>query len=468
MTNALMENITFDELRIGQSAELRRTLTKQDIALFAAVSGDVNPAHMDETYAENGPFQGVIGHGMWSGGLISTVLGTMLPGPGTIYLGQDMRFEKPVRLGDEITVRVSVRDKRADKPVVTLDCLCLNGRGETVLSGTATVMAPTRKIRVERPPVPSTIVLPRDHYEDILKAGRQMGRIRVAVVHPVRPADIGAVMEAFREGLIEPVLVGPEKRIKDACGGCGIEDAQFTFVDTEHSHEAAAKAAAMAACGEVDAIMKGALHTDELLGAIVSPASGLRTERRISHAYIMNVPTYAKPLIITDAAINIAPTLEEKADICRNAVDLWHVLFGMEKKPNVALLSAVETVTSRIPSTIDAAALCKMADRGQIRGAMLDGPLAFDNAVNVEAAQGKGLFSDVAGNADILVAPDIESGNMLAKQFIFLSHADAAGIVLGARVPVILTSRADGMRTRLLSCCVAIALSKARKEGRIK
>lgn len=468
MNDKMMENITFAELRTGQSAGLTRTLTQKDIDLFAAVSGDVNPAHLDENYAEQSPFQGVIAHGMWSGGLVSTVLGTMLPGPGTIYLGQDMQFEKPVRLGDTVTVRVTVRDKHKDRPVVTLDCLCLNATGETVLRGTATVLAPTEKLVLKRPEIPSVMVLPRDHYGDILEKCAALGPIKVAVVHPVSANVIRDVLEAVEARLIDPVLIGPAERIREACKTCSAALERFTIIDTEHSHAAAAKAAAMAAGGEVEAIMKGSLHTDELLTAIVSAAAGLRTERRISHAYIMNVMTYHKPLIITDAAINIAPTLEQKADICRNAIDLWRVLFGDNRKPKVALLSAVETVMSAVPSTIEAAALCKMAQRGQISGAEIDGPLAFDNAISKDAAAGKGIVSSVAGDADILVVPNIETGNALAKQMIFLGHADAAGIVLGARVPVILTSRADSTRTRLLSCCVALALSKARKEGRIK
>lgn len=468
MSEKMMENVTFDELQIGQSAELTRTLTEKDIALFAAVSGDINPAHMNEDYAQSSPFHGIIGHGMWSGGLISTVLGTMLPGPGTIYLGQDLRFEKPVRPGDKITVQLTVREKRADKPIVTLDCLCQNEKGEEVVRGTATVLAPVKKIRIERAAVPSVFVLPKDHYEEAMAACRKLGKIKIAVVHPVQANVIEAVMEAVDEGLIDPVLIGPVKRIEKACAEFGVDSKHFTLIDTEHSHEAAQKAVAMAAKGEVDAIMKGSLHTDELLGAIVSPSSGLRTERRISHAYVMNIPTYSKPLVITDAAINIAPTLEEKADITSNAIDLWRVLCGADKRPKVAILSAVETVTSRMPSTIDAAALCKMADRGQIVEADIDGPLAFDNAISMEAVKSKGIVSNVAGQADILVVPNIESGNALAKQLIFLGHADAAGIVLGARVPIILTSRADSTRTRLFSCCVALALSRARKDGRIK
>lgn len=468
MSGKLMENITFDELAIGQSAELTRTLTQKDIDLFAVVSGDTNPVHLDENYAEHSLFQGVVAHGMWTGGLISTVLGTMLPGLGTIYLGQEMRFAKPVRLGDTLTVRVTVREKKAGKPVVILDCLCRNDKGETVLEGVATILAPTQKLRLERPELPSVLVCPHDHYKAIIETCSKLGRLKVAVAHPVSSNVIEAVLEAVEENLIDPILIGPLLRVREACVKAGVKPDMFKIVDVEHSHEAAALAASMAAKGDVEAIMKGSLHTDELLGAIVGSNSGLRTERRISHAYIMNIMTYHKPLIITDAAINIAPTLEHKADITRNAIDLWRVLFGDDRKPKVALLSAVETVTSDMPSTIDAAALCKMADRGQIAGADLDGPLAFDNAIDMGAASDKGITSPVVGDADILVVPNIESGNALAKQMIFLGHADAAGIVLGARVPVILTSRADSTRTRLFSCCVALALSRARKEGRIK
>lgn len=469
MAEDIMANVTFEELAIGQSAELKRRLTQKDIELFAAVSGDVNPAHMDEHYAENSLFHGVIGHGMWSGGLISTVLGTELPGPGTIYLEQDMRFKKPVMLGDEVTVRVSVKSKRDDKPVVVFDCICLNEKGEVLLEGTATVLAPTEKIRIPRPDIPWVDIREKDHYKGTMEKCRAFGILKVAVVHPVQANVIEAVAEAVDEGLIDPILIGPEQRIKDAIQESGIDAKEWKIINVEHSHAAASKAAAMAASGEVDAIMKGSLHTEELLEAVVPSSAGLRTERRISHVYLMNIPTYHKPLMITDAAINIAPNLEQKADICQNAIDAWHVLFNHEHgDPKVAILSATEEVTSRIPSTIDAAALCKMADRGQIKEGRLDGPLAFDNAISAQAVKDKNIISDVAGDADILVVPDIEAGNALAKQLIFLGKADAAGIVLGARVPIILTSRADSKRTRMFSCGVAMALSAARREGRIK
>lgn len=309
----------------------------------------------------------------------------------------------------------------------------------------------------------------QDYYDRIIASCRSLGAIRVAVVHPVQSLVMDAVMEAVEEGLIEPVLIGPKEKILQACDGCcAVKGRKFPVIDTEHSHEAAEKAVAMAARGEVDALMKGSLHTDELLAAIVSASGGLRTERRISHVYVMRMQDYSKPLMVTDAAINITPDLDAKADICRNAIDLWRVLFGEERLPKVAILSAVETVNSRIPSTLDAAALCKMADRGQISGALLDGPLAFDNAISPQAAKEKNIRSEVAGDADILLVPNLETGNAIAKQMLFFGQADAAGIVLGARVPVILTSRADSTRTRIFSCCAALALSHARKEGRIK
>lgn len=472
MSQQMMKNVTFDELKIGQSAEMQRKLTQKDIELFAAVSGDVNPAHMDKEYAEHSLFHGVIGHGMWSGGLISTLLGTELPGPGTIYLEQDMKFKKPVHVDDVVTVRVTVKSKGSDKPIVTFDCACLNERDDVLVEGEATVLAPTERIILPKPAIPWVEIHEKDNYQETLDKCREFGKIKVAVVHPVNANVIDAVAEAVEEGLIEPILIGPKQRIQKAIDECVTDNVtaeKWQIIDTEHSHAAAAKAVELAVNGSADAIMKGSLHTDELLGAVVPSSAGLRTERRISHVYLMNVPSYHKPFMITDAAINIAPTLEDKADICQNAIDAWHVLFnGSNGDPKVAILSAVETVTSRMPSTIEAAALCKMADRRQITGAHLDGPLAFDNAINAQAVKDKNIISDVAGDADILVVPDIEAGNALAKQLIFLGSANAAGIVLGARVPIILTSRADSKKTRMFSCGVAMALSAARKKGSIK
>jgi phosphate acetyltransferase/phosphate butyryltransferase len=455
-------NRTFDELKIGDSASLARTLTRADIELFAVMSGDVNPAHLDDEYARSDMFHKVIAHGMWSGALISTVLGTQLPGPGTIYLGQSLRFLKPVGLGDTVTVTLTVARLDPEKRRVTLDCTVTNQDGQQVATGTAEVIAPAEKVSRPR------IVLPEVHlrerggrYRALLQAATDVPRVRTAVVHPVDAVSLLGAVEAAREGLIEPVLVGPEAKIRQAAAQANIDLTPYRIVPTEHSHAAADAAVALARSGDVSAIMKGALHTDELMHAVVAKDTGLRTGRRISHVFAMDVPTYPHPLFITDAAINVYPTLEDKRDIVQNAVDLAHAL-GLAA-PRVAILSALETVSPKIASTIEAAALCKMAERGQIVGAIVDGPMAFDLAVSAEAAQTKGFVSPVAGQADILVVPDLEAGNMLAKQLEYLAEAQVAGIVLGARVPIILTSRADGPLARLASCALAALL--VRKSG---
>ncbi len=302
----------------------------------------------------------------------------------------------------------------------------------------------------------------------LLEHCRTLAPARTAIVHAVSANVLQAAQEAQQQGLITPVLVGPAARMREAAEAAGVDISAWRLVDAEHSHDAAAKAVALAAAREVDALMKGSLHSDELMGAVVKSDAGLRTERRISHAFLIDQESYSKAFIITDAAVNIAPDLATKVDIVQNAVDLWHALFGADVLPKVAVLAAVETVSPKMIATLDAAALCKMADRGQITGCLIDGPLAFDNAISAEAARTKGIVSEVAGNADILLVPNIEAGNMLAKQLIFLSGAEAAGIVLGARVPIILTSRADSQRARLLSCAVALLLAHARSQGLIK
>ena len=290
---------------------------------------------------------------------------------------------------------------------------------------------------------------------------RGLPAVRMAVVHPCDALSLGGAMDARDAGVIVPVLVAPEAKLRSVAADAGIDITGCEIIDAPHSHAAAATAARLAGKGEVQAIMKGSLHSDELLGAILAPDAGLRTERRLTHCFIMETASYPRPFIITDAAINIAPDLETKVDIVQNAIDLAHALGIAE--PKVAILSAVETVTSKIRSTIDAAALCKMADRGQIKGGLLDGPLAFDNAVSQVAARIKGIRSAVAGNADILVVPDLEAGNMVAKQLEYLANALMAGIVLGAKVPIVLTSRADTPETRAASCAVAQVLAHAKR-----
>ena len=291
---------------------------------------------------------------------------------------------------------------------------------------------------------------------NLLDRANGLPPLRTAVVHPCDPPSLTAALTAADRGLIEPILIGPENKLRSIAEEAGLDLSAVRTIATPHSHASAARAVELVRAAEADAVMKGSLHTDELMAAIVARDAGLRTARRISHVFVMLVPGYDRPLLVTDAAINIEPCLEEKVDIVQNAIDLSHAL-GIPC-PRVALLSAVETVTSKLRSTIDAAALCKMADRGQITGGLLDGPLAFDNAVSLEAARTKGIVSEVAGRADILVTPDLESGNILAKQLEYFAHAVAGGIVLGARVPVILSSRADSLESRVLSCGVAVLL----------
>jgi phosphate acetyltransferase len=302
----------------------------------------------------------------------------------------------------------------------------------------------------------------QEKYERLVAVVRSLPPTVTAVVHPCDAASLGGAVEAAQKGIITPVLVGPRHKIQAVAKAAGLDLSGYAIVEAPHSHAAAEAAVALVAAGKADMLMKGSLHTDELMGAVVRREAGLRTERRISHCFIMDVPRHPKVLIITDAAINIAPTLEDKVDIVRNAIDLAHALDIPQ--PKVAILSATEEVNPKIPSTIEAAALCKMADRGQITGGILDGPLALDNAINPGAAKIKKIGGSVAGHADVLVVPDLEAGNMLAKSLSFLADADAAGIVLGARVPIVLTSRADSVLTRLASCAVAALVAKHQRE----
>jgi phosphate acetyltransferase len=454
-----IENRTFDEIKLGDSASLVRTLTYKDIEVFAIMSGDINPAHVDETFAKSDLFHRIVAHGMWGAALISTVLGTQLPGPGSIYVDQSLHFHRPVGLGDTITVTVRVTNKVEEKHRVILDCYVSNQLGEKVISGTAEVIAPSEKVSRPRVLLPEIELRQKGRrYERLIEMTKGVDPIRTAVVHPVDTPSLLGAIEAARAKLILPVLVGPEVTIRAAAAQAGLDLSPYEIVATEHSDAAAAQAVAMARSGKVEALMKGSLHTEELMHAVVDRDRGLRTGRRISHVFAIDAPGYPRPLFVTDAAVNINPTLAEKRDIIQNAIELAHSL-GIPQ-PRVAILSAVETVTESIRSTLDAAALCKMADRGQITGGILDGPLAFDNAVSAEAAKTKGIVSPVAGHADILVVPDLEAGNMLAKQLEYLAEAQMAGIVLGARVPIILTSRADGTLARLGSCAIALLLAR--------
>jgi phosphate acetyltransferase/phosphate butyryltransferase len=460
-----IQNRTFDELTVGETASLARTLSYKDIELFAIMSGDINPAHVDETFAKSDMFHKVVAHGMWGGALISTILGTQLPGPGTVYVSQSLNFKGPVGLGDTITVTVRVTEKKPEKHRVVLDCQAMNEHGQVVITGVAEVIAPTEKISRPRVILPEVAWHEKGRWHRRLVGMTQgLAPIRTAVVHPVDTVSLLGAIEAAREKLIVPLLVGPEAKIRAAAAAAQIDLSPYELISTEHSDAAAALSVAMARAGKVEALMKGALHTDELMHAVVDGDQGLRSARRMSHVFVIDAPGYPRPLFITDAAINVNPTLEDKRDIVQNAIDLAHAL-GIAT-PKVAILSAVETVTTKLKSTLDAAALCKMAERGQIYGGIIDGPLAFDNAVSEEAAKTKGIVSPVAGQADIFVVPDLEAGNMLAKQLEYLADAEIAGIVLGARVPIILTSRADNTLARQGSCALALMLTRHPAPGK--
>ncbi len=459
-----IQNLTFDEIQVGDQAQLVRTLRPDDIHLFAAMSGDVNPTHVDPEFARSSQFREIVGHSMWGSTLISSILGTEFPGPGTVYVSQSLNFWRPITIGDTLTITVTCREKYDHNHHLVLDCVALNQDGLKVIDGIAEVQAPTEKIKRPRFNLPDVTISDRElRYRHLLSITQGLSPIPIAVAHPCDVESLRGPIQAAQAGLVDPILVGPEAKIRAVAEEHDIDIRGFRIVDVPHSHAAAEAAVALCRDGGVEALMKGSLHTDELMREVVSKSGGLRTNRRVSHVFMADVPTYPHPLLITDAAINIAPTLEEKVDIIQNAIDLGIVL-GLAE-PKVAILSAVETVTSKLRSTIDAASLCKMADRGQIRGGLLDGPLAFDNAVSLVAAKTKGIRSAVAGNADILVVPDLESGNMVAKQLEYLANALMAGVVLGARVPIVLTSRADTAETRTASCAIAQLMAHRKREA---
>ncbi len=464
----MISNKTFDEIAVGDSATMERMLTKQDIDLFGYLSGDMNPTHFSDDYAKMLlERHKLVGHSMWGGALISSLLGNDLPGPGTVYMSQNLVFHGAVELDDTLTIKITAVAKNAADNSIDFDCLVANQRGEPIVTGLAKVKAPTRKPDTTGFAYPVAKLYRKMVFNTLINHVQNYPPIFTAVCHPCSSEALEGAIDAAERDLITPILVGPEARIQAIAEERGLDISPYQLVDARHSHDAAAKSVALCRSGEAESLMKGSLHTDELMGAVVPSATGLRTERRISHIFVMDVPTYPRPLLITDAAINILPDLDDKVDILKNAIDLCHAL-GIVK-PKVAILSALETVNQQIPATLDAAALCKMADRGQIEGGIIDGPLAFDNAVSKEAALIKGIRSEVAGEADVLLVPDLEAGNMLAKQLAYMGRADSAGIVLGARVPIILTSRADSAEARLASCAVAAAFAEWLKtDGKIK
>ena len=456
-------NRTLDELAPGDSAELRRLITADDLYVFAVASGNYNPMHLTDSDLDGDGTTERVAPGMFIASLISGVLGTQLPGAGTLYLQQSLDFHARAHAGEELICQVTVREKLADGRV-RLDTTVRRASDDVlVLSGQALVQAPREKIDLPDVEVPGLIVQRHRHFEALMARTRDLPAMPTAVVCPDDPNSLGGAVLAAREGIITPILLGQTALIRAAAAELGEDISAFELIDVAGADEAGAVLACpLVREGKAAAVMKGHLHTDDLLRPMLDKTNGLRIGRRFTHVFVMDVPGQPEPVMVTDAAINIAPDLATKVDICQNAIDL---ALALDLEPRVGVLSAVETVNPAIQSSIDAALLSKMAERGQIKGGQVDGPLAMDNAVDMSAARTKGLKGGVAGRANILVVPDLDAGNMLAKQLTFISHAESAGLVLGARVPVILNSRSDSPISRLASCAVA-ALHHTNTQGR--
>jgi phosphate butyryltransferase len=447
-----LHNIPFDRLEIGMEAAQTRTCRADDLYVFANASGNFNPMHLPKEDGDGDGAPEAVAPGMWVASLISAVLGGQLPGPGTLYQTQSLRFTGRAHAGDALTARVRLTAKGPGR-MVRFDTWVEAEDGTRIVEGEAEVQAPERDVTFTADDLPGLTVQSHRHFDALLARAEPLDPIPTAVVAPERPDALEGAILGARHTLITPILIGDPELIARAAEEAGIDLAPYRIVPEADHKLAAARAVAMVHSGEARAIMKGHLHTDVLLGEIVKRDGGLRTGRRLSHVFVMDVPGLDHLLMVTDAAINITPDLQTKADIIQNAINLAHAL-GIGE-PKVGVLSAVETVNPAIPSTLDAAILSKMAERGQITGGLVDGPLAMDNAIDLQAAITKGIRSLVAGRADILVAPNMEAGNMLAKELTYLAHAAAGGIVMGAKCPVILNSRSDDERARLASCAIA-------------
>ena len=455
----MASNKTYDEIRVGDSAEINRRVDRSDLVVFAHASGNFNPVHLpeDQSYDPD-----KVAPSMWVGALFSAVLGNVLPGVGTLYRSQNLVFKARAHLGDVITIKVTAREKLANREV-KFACSATLSDGEVVAEGHAVVVAPTQSLESEIKP-PDLILHRHRKFDRLLAACRDAAPMATAVVCPGDKNSLGGVRLAVEEGLIVPVLLGDGDQIRKTADDLAFDISGFELVDTGcNDHKACRDAVAMIHSGRAVTLMKGNVHSDELLGQVTKRDGGLRTSRRLSHVFVMDVPGMEQLLFVSDAAINILPDLQTKVDITQNAITLANAC-GLAE-PKCGILSAVETVNPKIPSTIDAAVLAKMADRGQIKGGIVDGPLAMDNAVNMEAARTKGIRSLVAGQADILIVPNLESGNMLAKELTFVARADAAGLVIGAQVPVILTSRSDNEMARLASTALAHLLNHYQQTG---
>ncbi|MAM62889.1 bifunctional enoyl-CoA hydratase/phosphate acetyltransferase [Maritimibacter sp. UBA3975] len=458
-----IENRTFDELKPGDTETLRRLCTQDDLLVFANVSGNHNPMHIFDADGDGDGVNEAVAPGLFVGSLVTAILGNILPGAGTLYRAQSFTFHNRAHAGDELESRVTVTGKNDRDYTVTLATEVRRVSDDAlILSGVAEVEAPRRKLSYSSHDLPGLIVQRHRHFEKLLKQAEPLPALVTAVVCPEEENSLGGALKAREHTLIEPILVGDPQKIAAAAAAIGADLTGIEIVPESNHDAAAARAVMLVHEGRAEAVMKGHLHTDQLLRAAVDRTHGLRTGRRFTHVFVMDVPGIAHPILVTDAAINIAPDLRTKMDIVQNAIDLA-ISIGITE-PKVGVLSAVETVNPDIASSVDAALLSKMAERGQITGGLVEGPLAMDNAVDLAAARTKGITSPVAGRAEVLVVPDIDAGNMLAKQLSYISHAEAAGLVIGARVPIILNSRADDEMARLASCAVA-ALHHARVTG---
>lgn len=449
----IFENKTYDEIQVGDTANLSRTAKEEDFLIFANVSGNLNPLHLAAYAGDAEEMPETFAPGLWVGSLVSAVLGNHLPGAGTVYCKQSLEFSDMCRAGDELYVEVKVVEKLPDCKV-RLDTSVMRVQDQKViLSGEAIVVAPTKKYQFDALKAPGLILNHHPHFEKVIEKAQALEPMVTAVVAPEEPKSLGGALLAKRKGIIEPILFGSAKKIKAVAEELGQSIEGLEIIDEIDHARAASKAVDCIADGTAGALMKGHLHTDDLLRAALRKERGLRAGRRFTHVFVMDVPGLNHPLLVTDAAINIQPDLKTKADIVQNAIDVA-ISIGIAV-PKVGVLSAVETVNPDIPSSLDAALLSKMSARGQIVGGVVDGPLAMDNAVDLAAAHTKGITSEVAGQAEILVVPNLDAGNMLAKELAYISHAEPAGLVLGARVPIILNSRSDGDMARLASCAIA-------------
>lgn len=450
----IIENRPYDQLEIGDQAELRRFCSEQNLLVFAVATGNHNPMHLPDADFDGDGQPEAIASGIFVAALVSSLLGTVLPGPGTLYQSQSLTFHSHARAGETLCARVRVMEKFADGRVRLETEVVLDGTSTRILSGEAVVLAPRVGRSFDGADLPGLVVQQHRQFDALIQRAEALSPLVCAVVCPHSPEAMDGALVAMRRGLIRPILLGDPAKIRAVAEGLGLGLDGVQIIEAAEEEGAARAGVELVRSGQAGALMKGHLHTDALLRPVLDKAQGLMAGNRLSHVFVMDVPALPHPLLITDAAINIAPDLADKAAITQNAIDLARAI-GI-RRPRVAILSAVETVNPAIPSSVDGALLAKMAERGQITGGVVDGPLALDNAVDAGAARAKGIRSLVAGRAEVLVVPGLEAGNLLAKELIYLSGAEAAGVALGASVPIILTSRADSAKARLASAAIAV------------